>query len=124
MKVAPDAPLARDEAEAGDSDYLPPATGEASAMDTWSAAPPTVCDDAILTRLLDAIRAGAFGDIRSVKGVVKTRADWVQFEVDHHRSRISPFAPKQKVDPLVIALGRRMDRVRLQAAFEACAAAG
>ena len=93
-------------------------------MDTWSAAPPTLCDDAILKRLLDAIRAGAFGDIRSMKGVVQTRADWVQFEVDPQRARIAPFAPKQKVDPLVIALGRRMDRVRLQAAFEACAAAG
>ena len=53
-------------------------------------------DDAILTRLLDAIRAGAFGDIRSVKGVVKTRADWVQFEVDRHPANIAPFAPKQK----------------------------
>jgi putative photosynthetic complex assembly protein 2 len=115
---------AREDAEMGDSDYLRPASGEAALMDTWSAAPPSICDDAILTRLLDAIRAGAFGDIRSVKGVVKTRADWVQFEVDRHRAKIAPFAPKQKVDPLVIALGRRMDRVRLQAAFEACAAAG
>lgn len=120
----PEAPLAREEAEGGDSDYLRPPSGEAAVMDTWSAAPPSICDDAILTRLLDAIRAGAFGDIRSVKGVVKTRADWVQFEVDRHRAKIAPFAPKQKVDPLVIALGRRMDRVRLQAAFEACAAAG
>ena len=124
VKAAPEASLTRHEAETSDSDYLPPASGETAAMDTWSAAPPSVCDDAILTRLLDAIRAGAFGDIRSVKGVVKTPADWVQFEVDHHRARIAPFAPKQKVDPLVIALGRRMDRVRLQAAFEACAAAG
>ena len=31
---------------------------------------------------------------------------------------------RYRTDPLVIALGRRMDRVRLQAAFEACAAAG
>jgi putative photosynthetic complex assembly protein 2 len=115
---------ARDEMEAGDSDYPRPGGGESATMDTWSAAPPTICDDAILTRLLDAIRAGAFGDIKSVKGVVKTRADWVQFEVDSHRAKIAPFAPRQKVDPLVIALGRRMDRVRLQAAFDACAAAG
>jgi hypothetical protein len=39
----------------GDSDYLRPASGEAALMDTWSAAPPSICDDAILTRLLDAI---------------------------------------------------------------------
>ena len=59
-----------------------------------------------------------------MKGVVKTRADWLQFDVDSHHARIAPFAPRQKIDPLVIALGRRMDRVRLQAAFDACAAAG
>ena len=118
------APAAREEADAAESDYVHPALGETALMDTWSAAPPSICDGAILKRLLDAIRAGAFGEIKSVKGVVQTSADWVQFEVDSHRARISPFAPKQKVDPLVIALGRRMDRVRLQAAFDACSAAG
>ena len=118
------ATAAREEADAAESDYLHPALGETAFMDTWSAAPPSICDGAILTRLLDAIRAGAFGDIKSVKGVVQTSADWVQFEVDSHRARISPFAPKQKVDPLVIALGQRMDRVRLQAAFDACSAVG
>jgi len=122
VKPAPAA--ARDHVDMGESDYLIPASVETSVMDTWSAAPPTICDDAVLTRLLDAIKAGAFGEIKSVKGVVKTRADWVQFEVDNNRARIAPFAPKQKVDPLVIALGRRMDRVRLQAAFDACAAPG
>ena len=118
------ATAAREEADAAESDYLHPALGETAFMDTWSAAPPSICDGAILTRLLDAIRAGAFGDIKSVKGVVQTSAAWVQFEVDSHRARISPFAPKQKVDPLVIALGQRMDRVRLQAAFDACSAVG
>ena len=113
-----------EEQEWGDSDYPRPVVNESAMMDIWSAAPPTICDHVILTRLLDAIRAGAFGDIRSVKGIAKMRADWVQFEVDGNRARIAPFAPRQKVDPLVIALGRSMDRVRLQAAFDACAAAG
>ncbi len=115
---------AREEQDVGDSDYPRPISGDSAVMDTWSTAPPTICDDAVLTRLLDAIRAGAFGDIKSVKGVVKTRADWLQFDVDKQQARIAPFAPRQKIDPLVIALGRRMDRVRLQAAFDACAAAG
>jgi hypothetical protein len=117
-------PAPCDEVDPAESDYVHPALGEMVAMDTWSAAPPTVCDAAVLKRLLDAIRSGAFGEIKSVKGVVQTSVAWIQFEVDSHRARISPFAPKQKVDPLVIALGRRMDRVRLQAAFDACSATG
>jgi hypothetical protein len=35
---------------------------------------------------------------------------------------MSPFAPRRRQKPLVIAMGRRFDRVRLQAAFDACAA--
>jgi hypothetical protein len=55
---------------------------------------------------------------------VKTTSHWLQFDVDHHRAKIAQFAPAQKIEPLVIALGRRMDSVRLKAAFDACAAVG
>ena len=107
-----------------DSDFPAPSPRELMAMDSWSAAPPSICDHAILSRLLESIRAGAFGEINIVKGVVKTTSHWLHFEVDRHRAKIAHFAPVQKVDPLVIALGRRMDSVGLKAAFEACAAVG
>ncbi len=106
-----------------ESDFPAPPARE-MVMDSWSAAPPSVCDDAILSRLLESIRAGAYGEINTIKGVVKTTSHWLQFDVDHHRAKIAQFAPAQKIEPLVIALGRRMDSVRLKAAFDACAAVG
>lgn len=117
------------EASSHESDFPAPLKRESAMMDnaimdTWSAAPPSLCDHAVLSSLLESIRTGAFGEINTVKGVVKTTSHWLQFEVDAHRAKIAQFAPAQKIDPLVIALGRRMDFVRLQAAFDACAVGG
>ena len=115
------AALGDDDCARDASDYVRPRGASLGAMESWSSNGPTVCDDVVLSRLLDSIGAGAFGDIHCVKGVLQTRKAWVRFETVGAMSDIAPFAPPGRLDPLVVALGRRIDRVRLQAAFEACA---
>jgi putative photosynthetic complex assembly protein 2 len=102
-----------------DSDYPAPDMGGAS-LESWSASPPALCDARGLRRLLESVGAGAFGDVESLKGIVKTSASWIRFEVAGERSSIAAFAPQRSLEPLAIAMGRRVDRARLQAAFDAC----
>jgi len=108
-------------APADDSDYPGPQSA-AAGLESWSANLPALCDERGLGRLLDSVEAGAFGDVACLKGIVKTNASWIRFEVGGERASIAPFAPQRRLEPLAIALGRRFDRARLQAAFEACSA--
>ncbi len=89
---------------------------------TWSGVPPPVCDQVNVERLLELIAAGSFGEVDRVHGVVRTKADWVRFELSGGRASMASFAPRRPHKPLVIARGRRFDRQRLQAAFDSCAA--
>jgi putative photosynthetic complex assembly protein 2 len=89
---------------------------------SWSADPPAVCDARTVETLLERIAAGSFGEVDCVHGFVRTKADWVCFELTDGRARMAAFAPQRAHKPLVIARGRRFDRVRLQAAFDGCAA--
>jgi putative photosynthetic complex assembly protein 2 len=92
------------------------------AMESWSPEPPATCDESRLHRVLESIGTGAYGEVDCVRGVVKTRADWVCFEWTGRSGSMSPLAPQRPREPLVIAMGRRFDRARLQAAFDGCAA--
>jgi putative photosynthetic complex assembly protein 2 len=88
----------------------------------WSADPPAVCDARNIELLLELIATGSFGEVDCIQGLVRTKADWVCFELSGGRPSIAPFAPRRLHKPLVIARGRGFDRVRLQAAFDGCAA--
>ena len=88
----------------------------------WSADPPAVCDARNIKLLLELIATGSFGEVDCVQGLVRTKAHWVCFELSGGRASIAPFAPRRLHKPLVIAKGRAFDRVRLQAAFDGCAA--
>jgi hypothetical protein len=72
--------------------------------------------------VLESIGTGVYGDVDCVSGVVKTSADWICFEWTGRSGSMSPLAPQRARKPLVIAMGRRFDRARLQAAFDGCAA--
>ncbi len=89
---------------------------------SWSADPPAVCDARIVENLLERIAAGSFGEVDCVHGFVRTKADWVCFELSGGRAQMAAFAPQRLHKPLVIAKGRQFDRARLQAAFDGCAA--
>lgn len=95
---------------------------EAAAPENWSAPLPALCDARHLAHVLELVAAGAFGEVEAVKGAMRTRANWVAFEISGSRARMIPFAPQRLQEPLITATGRRFDRRRLLAALENCAA--
>lgn len=95
---------------------------DAAAPDNWSAPLPAFCDARHLAHVLELVAAGAFGEVEAVKGAMRTRAHWIAFEIKGARARMTPFAPQRLQEPLIVATGRRFDRLRLMAALENCAA--
>jgi putative photosynthetic complex assembly protein 2 len=100
--------------------------GDASSFpaiqENWSAALPPLCDARHLAHVLELVAAGAFGEVEAVKGAMRTKANWIAFEISGRRARMTPFAPQRLQEPLIVATGRRFDRQRLMAALENCAA--
>ena len=94
-----------------------------AASESWSAEAPAMCDAKDLALMLEKIAQGAFGEVESVEGFVRTRADWVRFELSGRKARMSPFAPQGAQSPSLTAIGRRLDRLQLQAALDGCAVA-
>jgi putative photosynthetic complex assembly protein 2 len=88
---------------------------------SWSAPLPGRCDPNGLRDLLDAGARGAFGDLDRISGVARGRSGWIHFEMACGRSSVAPFAPRERQEGRVFAIGRAVDQVRLQAAFDACA---
>ena len=109
--------------ETAESDYSTPSREAAQATESWSPDPPANCDARRLHSVLESISAGVFGEVHCVRGVLKTDESWVSFELAGRDARVSALPPQRVHEPLVIAMGRRFDRVRLQAAFDACEAA-
>ena len=96
---------AADPSQAGDedSDYARPDGAANAPMESWSAHPPALCDAGGLRQVLDGIGGGRFGDVACVKGVVRTDASWIRFEVEgalQHRALRAAAAPG--------AVGRRL----------------
>ena len=81
-----------------------------------------MCDARHIAHVLELVAAGAFGEVDAVKGAMRTRAQWIAFEINGRRARMTPFAPQRLQEPLIVATGRRFDRQRLMAALENCAA--
>jgi putative photosynthetic complex assembly protein 2 len=97
------------------------ASGEGAAPG-WSVALPDVCNSRTIAHVLELAAAGAFGEIDTVRGAVRTPANWVAFEMSAQRARMAPFEPRGLSEPIVVATGRRFDRARLHAALRRCAA--
>lgn len=91
-------------------------------QESWSACLPAVCDARNVAVVLDLVAAGRFGEVESIQGLMRTNANWVCFEAGKGRARMEAFAPHRSQEPRMIAIGRRFDRVRLQAALDGCAA--
>lgn len=97
-------------------DHDAPALGFTS----WSARLSHPCDLESLRALLDSVAGGAFGHVERVKGIARAGSGWIHFDVAGGRPSVAAFAPRQNEEPRVVAIGRTVDEVRLQAAFEAC----
>jgi putative photosynthetic complex assembly protein 2 len=89
---------------------------------SWSASLPGQCDPQEIHDLLEAGARGAFGEVERIDGIARARSGWVQFEMVYGRSSVASIAPRERDEPRVSAIGRGVDEVRLQAAFDACAA--
>jgi putative photosynthetic complex assembly protein 2 len=88
---------------------------------SWSARLIDPCDPEGLRALLEAVARGAFGHVERVKGIARAGSGWIHFDVAGGRSSMSAFAPRKGEEPRVVAIGRTVDEVGLQAAFDACA---
>ena len=99
-------------------------TAQPRSAHSWSADPPAICDARNIELLLEMIATGSFGEVDCVQGLVRTKAHWLFFELSNGRASMATLAPPRLHKPLVIAKGHGFDRVRLQAAFDGCAALG
>jgi len=61
---------------------------------------------------------GVYGEADRLKGIARTAAGWVHFDVSGGRSNIAAFAPNTDEHPRVIAIGRLMYEAGLEAAKE------
>ncbi len=93
---------------------------DALGFGTWSMALPGSCDPQLLHELLEAVAGGAFGQVEHVKGVVRAGPGWVRFDCSGSRPNLTAFAATEDEMPRLVAVGREIDRGRLQAAFAAC----
>jgi G3E family GTPase len=80
------------------------------------------CNADALQALLDSVVRGKFGDIVRVKGLVKSGAGWLHFDVAGGRASMTAFAAAADETPRVVAIGRSINESTLQAAFAACGA--
>jgi putative photosynthetic complex assembly protein 2 len=92
-------------------------------FESWSASLLHACDPDELQRLLESVASGHYGDVARVKGIARAGAGWIRFDLAGGRPSMAAFAPVDGEHPRVVAIGRAVDGVKLQAAFAACAAA-
>jgi G3E family GTPase len=92
-------------------------------LTSWSTVLHAPCDEAGLQNVLEAVAEGRFGQVERMKGVVRSSAGWLRFDVAGGLPSMAQFAPHGKESGRVVAIGRYVDEERLRAAFKACAAA-
>jgi putative photosynthetic complex assembly protein 2 len=78
------------------------------------------CDADALQALLEGVVTGQYGDIARVKGLAKSGAGWLHFDVAGGRASMTAFAATADEQPRVVAIGRDIHTDKLSAAFLAC----
>jgi magnesium-protoporphyrin IX monomethyl ester aerobic oxidative cyclase len=91
-------------------------------LTSWGTVLKHPCDPEGLRALLDAVARGTYGPVERVKGIARAGSGWVHFDVAGGRASMMAFAPGENEQPRVVAIGRAVDEVRLEAAFAACSA--
>jgi putative photosynthetic complex assembly protein 2 len=87
---------------------------------SWHTDLPAPVDADALSTLLDAIVAGQYGDIKRVKGLVKSGAGWLHFDVAGGHASLTAFAAPATETPRVVAIGPSIETAALSTAFTAC----
>lgn len=103
--------------DAGDT-----ASRQPHAMVSWSADLSRPCNPAELSRVLNAVITGDFGEVMRVDGTAQVTDGWLRFAVADGQASLDKIAPMGARQARVTAIGPSFDRERLHAAFAACAA--
>jgi len=78
------------------------------------------CDADALQAVLNGVVRGKFGSIKRVKGITRSGAGWLSFDVAGGRSSISAFAASHGETARIVAIGQRIDEAALLAALQDC----
>ena len=87
---------------------------------SWNAVLENACDPDALQAVLDAITHGTYGDIKRVKGLTRSGAGWLHFDVAGGRASMTAFAARPTETPRIVAIGKTIDTAALDAAFSNC----
>jgi len=87
---------------------------------SWNTELRAACDADALQGLLEMIARGKYGDIVRVKGLAKSGAGWLHFDVAGGRPSITAFAAAPGEQPRVVVIGRSIETDDLTAAFADC----
>jgi putative photosynthetic complex assembly protein 2 len=87
---------------------------------SWNTVLDHACDADALHTVLDAIARGHYGDIKRVKGLTRSGAGWLHFDVAGGRASMTAFAAKPTETPRIVAIGKTIDEAALAAALHNC----
>jgi putative photosynthetic complex assembly protein 2 len=87
---------------------------------SWNATLENACDPDALQAVLDAITHGTYGDIKRVKGLTRSGAGWLHFDVAGGRASMTAFSARPAETSRIVAIGKRIDTAALDAAFNNC----
>jgi G3E family GTPase len=73
-----------------------------------------------LHAVLEAVTRGAYGEIKRVKGLARSGAGWLHFDVAGGRASITAFSAKPAETARIVAIGKSIDAAALAAALTAC----
>lgn len=89
-------------------------------LTSWHAALDGNCDAEALQAVLHAITQQKFGDIKRVKGLTRSGAGWLHFDVAGGRASMTAFAAAAGETARIVAIGRSIDESALQTALGSC----
>lgn len=92
----------------------------AARMAAWESGLTAPCDRDSLDRLLRDVAEGAYGQVETLRGTLRSATGWVQFDLAEGRTRLAPVSVARNQSPRVVAVGATRDLARLRAALEAC----
>lgn len=95
---------------------------QSASLVSWSADLSRPCDPARLSRVLNAVLTGDFGQVVRLDGTAWVSDGWMRFAVADGQASLDKMMSMGTRQARVTASGPDFDRERLQAAFAACAA--
>ncbi len=87
---------------------------------SWTTELEAPCDADAMAALLHAAAAGKFGHVARLKGLVRAGDGWLHVDIAGGRASMNAYAPQPGEQARIVAIGRDLDEVKLEAAINAC----